>query len=378
MANSQNSAQEIRAAVCRPDGSFALERLRINPLQENEVLVRLIASGICHTDLDFCGAAEGPVILGHEGSGVVEQVGREVKAVQKGDHVVMSYSYCGNCAACTGNHPADCEHFMELNFGFQRQDGSSAYSRAEVKGHFFGQSSFASYSVTGAHNLIKVDKSLPLETLAPLGCGLQTGTGTVFNSLDVQAGDSVAVFGVGSVGLAAVMATSLREADPIIAVDIQPQRLKLARELGASHIINNSEEELSERLRKFADEGLDAIVETTGDPGLIQTGLDGLKEQGGMALLTGAECEDSRAFGVIQGDAIPQQFIPELIRLWRRGKFPFDRLIKYYGFSDINTAAEEMKRGDTIKPVLVFDAESKLKTAELENKEGGPENREAE
>lgn len=373
MAKSQNKTQEIIAAVCRPDGSFAFERLVIDPPRNDEVLIRLIASGICHTDLDFYNAAGSPVILGHEGAGVVEQVGLEVKNVQKGDHVVMSYSYCGDCAACIENHPANCEHFMDLNFGFQRLDGSSAYSHAKVKGHFFGQSSFASYSVTGAHNLVKVDKSLPLETLAALGCGLQTGAGTVFNSLDVQAEQSVAVFGVGSVGLAAVMAASLRGAHPIIAVDIRPQRLKLARELGASHSINTSdmdrsEEKLAEQLPSFSGDGLDAIVESTGSSSLMHTGLDCLKKSGAMALLTGAGSTDARAFEVIQGDAIPQQFIPELIQLWRQGKFSFDRLITRYDFSDINKAMAEMEAGSTIKPVLVFENESEPETFEFKNR----------
>ncbi len=240
----------IRAAVLRTPGrQLKIERLEMEGPRDDEALVRMVASGICHTDIDFCdGGASGPVVLGHEGSGVVERIGTAVKGFKPGDHVVLSYQSCGCCRPCRSGHPAGCQRFWEANFGFARLDGTNAL-RGGVRGHFFGQSSFATHTLTTMHNLVKVPKSLPLELLAPLGCGLQTGAGTVMNSLAVRAGSSIAVFGVGSVGLAAVMAACIVKAKTIIAVDINNRRLQLARELGATHAINNRRSDLAARIK---------------------------------------------------------------------------------------------------------------------------------
>ena len=183
-----DQVHKIQAAVLRKRGGpLKIESLEMEGPRDDEVLVRLVASGICHTDIDFCDdwdEADDAVVLGHEGAGVVEQVGKNVKSVRRGDHVVLSYQSCGRCRQCRSGHPTDCEHFYEANFGFQRLDGSNALHRSGVRGHFFGQSSFATHSLATERNLVKVSKDLPLELLAPLGCGLQTGAGTVMNSLE--------------------------------------------------------------------------------------------------------------------------------------------------------------------------------------------------
>ena len=230
----------------------------------------------------------GAVVLGHEGAGVVEEVGKAVKSVRRGDHVVLSYSSCGHCPACEDGHPAGCRHLWELNFGFARLDGSNALAASGVRGHFFGQSSFATHTLANERNLVKVGKSLPLDLLAPLGCGLQTGAGTVMNSLAVKPGSSIAIFGTGSVGLAAVMAARVVGADPVVGVDIVPRRLELARELGATHCIDNHDVDVAERIRAIADGGVDHLVETTGDAALHRLALDLLNPGGRLALLTGA------------------------------------------------------------------------------------------
>ncbi|MHB8069736.1 MAG: alcohol dehydrogenase catalytic domain-containing protein [Desulfobaccales bacterium] len=197
-----SKVHQLQAAVLRPGGSIQIESLELEGPRDDEVLVRLVASGICHTDIDFCDDYSGPpVILGHEGAGVVAEVGRKVQGIQPGDHVVLSYQSCGRCPACRRGRPTACEHFWDLNFGFQRLDGSNAYSGG-VQGHFFGQSSWATHTLATARNLVKVPPNLPLKLLAPLGCGLQTGAGTVLNSLQVPKGASITVFGTGAVGLA--------------------------------------------------------------------------------------------------------------------------------------------------------------------------------
>src|SRR5262245_11029529 len=338
----------IRAAVLRHGGRpLAIETLTLTPPRADEVLVRIVACGICHTDIDICEAgAGGPVVLGHEGAGVVEAVGRAVRQVKRGDHAVLSYQSCGRCSACRTGKPAQCAHFSDLNFGFARRDGSNALAQNKVGGHFFGQSAFATYALATERNLVKVAKSLPLALLAPLGCGLQTGAGTVLNSLRVKKNQSIAIFGTGSVGLAAVMAAHIVGAKPIIAVDKRPARLKLARALGATHAID-SRSSLARRVRTIAGSGLDHIVEGTGDARLSRLGRELLNPGGQLALLTGGSDQElaqgRRVIAVIQGDAVPQRFIPNLIRLWRAGRFPFDRLIRFYDFADINRAIADEK-----------------------------------
>jgi aryl-alcohol dehydrogenase len=350
----------IRAAVLRRKGGpLRIETLELAGPRDGEVLVRLVASGICRTDIDFCDEwYEGgeALVLGHEGAGVVEEVGRGVRGIERGEHVVLSYQSCGLCPPCRGGRPPHCDRFMEANFGFARLDGSNALARSGVRGHFFGQSSFTTRTLATLRYLVKVDKALPLPLLAPLGCGLQTGAGTVLNSLAVAAGSSLAVFGTGAVGLAAVMAARLAGAAPIVAVDIVPERLALARELGATHAIDNRQEGLAARLAEITGGGVDYVVETTGRPQLHRLAVAGLNPHGRVALLTGEGGADfpggRKSVGIIQGDAVPQRFIPKLIELYRAGDFPFDRLVKFYDFRDINRAMDDVRRGETIKAVL--------------------------
>ena len=356
---------EIHAAVLRRRGGpLEIETIEMDAPGEEEVLVRLVASGICRTDIDFIdawySAGDGELVLGHEGAGVVVEVGGRVQDVRRGDHVVLSYQSCGRCLPCRQGHPFCCERFWEANFGFARLDGSNALWRSGVRGHFFGQSSFATHTLATERNLVKVDRGLSLEMLAPLGCGLQTGAGTVLNSLAVPAGKSIAIFGTGSVGLAAVMAARLVGADPVIAVDIVPHRLALARELGASHAIDSRRPDLTASIAAITGSGVDYVVETTGSPQMQTLARTMLNPHGTVALLTGESGsgdlpEGRRTIGIIQGDAVPQFFIPKLVELYQDGKFPLDKLETFYNFRDINRALDDIRRGQTIKAVLRID-----------------------
>ena len=351
---------KMRAAVLRKRGGpIEIESIEMEGPREDEVLVRIVASGICHTDIAICDdwdEADFPVVLGHEGAGVVERVGRSVKSVRRGDHVVLSYQSCGQCRPCRSGRPAHCKYLYEANFCFQRLDGSNALERSGVHGHFFGQSSFATYSLATERNLVKVSRGLSLELLAPLGCGVQTGAGTVMNSLKVSAGKSIAIFGTGAVGIAAVMAARLVGTASIVGVDLRPKRLQLAQELGATHVINNRRQDVARRIAEITGSGVDYVVETTGNPTMHQLAIDVLNPNGIVAFLTGetgmALPGGRKTLGIIEGDAVPQEFIPKLIKLYRAGKFPFDRLIKVYTFGEINRAIADARRGDTIKPVL--------------------------
>src|SRR4030043_504549 len=260
---------KIQAAVLRKEGGpLKIESIEMEGPRDDDVLVRLVASGICRTDIDFCDdwdETDGAVVLGHEGAGGIERRGKKVKSVKAGDHVVLSYQSWGHCRQCRSGRPAHCKRFYEVNFGFQRLDGSNGLQRSGVRGHFFGQSSFASNCLATERNLVKVSKDLPLELLAPLGCGMQTGAGTVMNSLKVSRKRSIAVFGTGAVGLAAVMASRLVGADPIIGVDINRKRLKLALKLGASHAIDNRHQDVAARIADITGRGVDYVVENHGN-----------------------------------------------------------------------------------------------------------------
>ncbi|NPV05971.1 MAG: NAD(P)-dependent alcohol dehydrogenase [Syntrophaceae bacterium] len=366
LSRHDTAAVPIRAAVLRRRGGpLTLEALEMEGPREDEVLVRIVATGICHTDIryvdDWHEDADGPLVLGHEGAGVVERVGDGVKGFQRGDHVVLSYQSCGHCEACSREHPADCESLADLNFGFHRADGSNALRRSGVRGHFFGQSSFSTHALATERNLVKVPKTLPLEILAPLGCGMQTGAGTVMNSLKVPAGASIAVFGTGAVGLAAVMAARIAGAHPIIGVDRVPARLKLARELGATDVIDTRREGVTDRIRAITGSGVDYVVETSGNQRLYRLAVVLLNPGGTAAYLAGVEGPDPlpggrRALSVIQGDAVPQVFIPKLIDLHLKRLFPFERLQRHYEFRQINRAIADARCGRTVKPVLVFGA----------------------
>jgi aryl-alcohol dehydrogenase len=350
---------KVQGAVLRPRSALLkIEALEMEGPRDDEVLVRIVSSGICRTDIDWLDHWDGePVVLGHEGAGVVEEVGNKVKGVTPGDHVVLSYESCGSCSECRKGHPAGCESFWELNFGFARPDGSNAYQSSRVRGHFFGQSSFATHTLVTTRNLVKVPGDVDLHLLAPLGCGLQAGAGTVMNSLRVAKGASVAIFGTGSVGLAAVMAARFLGANPIIGVDMNPGRLELALQLGATHVIDNRGGDIPASLTRITGRGVDYVLEITGDPKMYQIAVDALNQKGMVALVAGPGGGDSlpggrKVVSVIQGDAVPQLFIPKLISLYRKGQFPFDRLVRFYDFNQISRAIADCRKGATIKPVL--------------------------
>jgi aryl-alcohol dehydrogenase len=360
-ARSEAEVLKIQAAVLRKRGGpLKIESIEMDGPRDDEVLVRLVASGICHTDIAFCdqwGRADGGLVLGHEGAGVVERVGRRVNGIKPGDHLVLSYQSCGRCPSCRKGRPTECHQFWEANFGFERLDGTSAYERSGVRGHFFGQSSFATHTLATKQNLVKVTRDLPLELLAPLGCGIQTGAGTVMNSLKFRKGKSIAIFGTGAVGLSAVLASRIVGADPIIGVDIKPKRLQLALALGATHVIDSRTEDVAARIARITGRGVDYVLEITGSQKMYRLAVSVLNPNGVVAIFAGESRRDDLSEGrktlsIIEGDAVPQRFIPRLIRLYQKGEFPFDRLIKFYPFSHINRAMADSRRGTTIKPVL--------------------------
>ncbi|MGY4710544.1 NAD(P)-dependent alcohol dehydrogenase [Mycolicibacterium sp. CBM1] len=362
------------AAVLREEGRpLSLETVELADLADDEILVRIAGVGICHTDIS---AAQGlvplplPAVLGHEGAGVVVSVGAGVTTLVPGDHVVLSFAYCDECDTCRTKTPAYCDLFAPLNYFGERLDGTVTMRAGdeEIHGNWFGQSSFSSLAIAAARNAVKVPTDLPLHLLGPLGCGLQTGAGAVMNVLRPQRGESLAVFGLGAVGLAAVMAGVALGCDPVIAIDVNESRLEVARTLGATHTVNPATSrdlvwDVMSTVPAGVHHSLDAVgsnavirqaLEILGSPGhCVTVGFHGLQHD--ITIDQGHLLLGRRLSGVIEGDADPQAFVPSLIRLYREGRFPFDRLIETFAFADINAAIEASTRGDVIKPVVVFD-----------------------
>jgi aryl-alcohol dehydrogenase len=355
------------------DAPLQLHEVEIDAPRENEVLVRMRGVGICHTDVS---AAHGsiplplPAVLGHEGAGVVEAVGPGVDSLSVGDHVALSFDHCRDCSQCSGGHPAYCELFGPLNYFGERMDGSVTMRRGEeeVHGNWFGQSSFATHAIASVNNAVKVPTDLPIELLGPLGCGLQTGAGSVLNVLDAQAGKGIIVFGLGAVGLGALMAAKAIGCDPIIGVDLNPERLAIATELGATDTINpNETDDLLWRVQELAAPGLHYAFDAVGAGPVIRQALESLRSPGHCVTVgfQGLENEITvdqghlllgrRLSGVVEGDADPQTFIPRLIELYREGKFPFDRLVQKFPFEQINEAIAAANAGSVVKPILVFE-----------------------
>lgn len=361
---------KIKAAVVREkSGPFKIEDIELDEPRDDEVLVRIVGCGICHTDLvarDQHMPVPLPGVFGHEGSGVVEKAGARVTKVKPGDHVVMSYLSCGACIPCETGAPTYCVDFLKLNFSGARVDGSPTMRKKgeTIHGVFFGQSSFASYALATERNVVKVRQDVPLEMLGPLGCGIQTGAGGVMNALHPRAGSSIAVFGAGSVGQSAILGAVVCGCTTIVAVDINAERLKVAQELGATHTINPDKTDPIKEIQKITGAGVEYSLECTGYPKVFRQAVDALSRMGVCGLIGvaphGTEVSldmetilNGRTVrGIVEGDSIPDIFIPKMIELYKQGRFPFDRMIQFYPLDQINKAAEDSEKGRVLKPVL--------------------------
>lgn len=364
---------KTRAAVAfEKEAPLTLTEIDLDDPRPGEVRVKMVASGVCHTDAivrDQWYPTPLPAVLGHEGAGIVDAVGDGVTKVAVGDHVLLSFNHCGTCAHCASGRPGFCVNFFGANFGGRRGDGSSAlsYEGQQVSSHFFGQSSFSQFANVPVNSVVKVSASAPLEILAPLGCGIQTGAGSVLNTLAPEAGSSIAIFGAGAVGLSALLAAVISNCTTIIAVDVHDSRLKFAKELGATHTINAATANVIDEVQKITGGGVNFALETTAVPQVFSD-MTKCLAVGGRAAVVGAAAIGTNAnfdigsllpMGitvtfVLEGDSVPSRFIPELVNLYEQGLFPFDKLLKSYAFDDINQAFEDSAQGLTIKPVVIF------------------------
>ncbi|MGT2924491.1 NAD(P)-dependent alcohol dehydrogenase [Streptococcus caviae] len=358
---------KIKAVVTHRQGeTLRIEDAELREPREDEVLVKIVATGVCHTDVlgRDIGMTPYPVVLGHEGAGIVEKTGEFVTSVEPGDHVVLSFAYCNHCVNCLKGHPANCVSSGSLNFGGRFADQTTPLRQGDQElSTFFGQASFATYSVVKETSVVKVDKDVDLTLLGGLGCGLQTGSGTVLNRLKPEFGTSIVIYGAGAVGLSAIMGAKLTGCANIIAVDIHDNRLALAKELGATHTINSQTEDIEERIKEITGGGAEYGLDSTGVPSVVRAALRALIPMGTLAVvgLTPEMPIDIHAeimsvskslIGVVEGDSVPQLFIPRLVSFYKQGRFPIDKLVKHYDFEDINQAFADSANGSVIKPVV--------------------------
>jgi aryl-alcohol dehydrogenase len=363
---------QVRAAVLRTgNGPFTIEDLELEDPRDDEVLVRMVAAGMCHTDLlsrelppEFFTGAQ---VYGHEGAGVVEAIGAGVSDLAVGDQVVLSFNHCGACPACGKGKLPYCYNLTQYNMSGGRPDGSKAFidgSGNPVGSHFFGQSSFASHSVVARTSVVKVDPAYDLLMMGPLGCGVQTGAGAILNTLDVQPGSSVVITGAGALGLSAVMAAKVAGATTIVAVDRHASRLELATKFGATATLSGSPAEITAGVLDATGGGADYAFDTTGNAGVVRAAFEGLNNLGTIGLagvgfgdltLDYLSLIGGRTItGVMEGDSTPNEFIPRLAALNAEGRFPYHELITTFPIEQINDAEAASASGSVIKPVLTF------------------------
>ena len=363
---------KMTAAIARlPGADFTLEEVSLDEPRADEILIRIAAVGLCHTDLlarDGVMPLSLPAVLGHEGAGVVERVGSNVTKVAPGDRVALTFRSCGQCARCNGGDPAYCYSMPALNYLGVRADGSKAIQSdgVDVSSNFFGQSSFATHALAYETNVLKLPDDIPLHLAAPLGCAIQTGAGSVMLALRCSTGSSILIAGGGPVGLAAVMGAVIQGCKTIIVSEPLPARRELALELGATHVVDPAEEpDLLAAVRRICPHGVDYALDTSGRPEVFNAAAAALATKGVLGLVgappagtpmpgnLGAMLVYGQTVrGIIEGDSEPETFIPELISHWRAGRLPLEKLVRTYPLGEINEAIAAQHRGDCVKVVL--------------------------
>jgi aryl-alcohol dehydrogenase len=363
---------QINAAVtAEKDAEFRFTEVQLDEPRQDEMVVRIAAVGLCHTDLSVRGQATPfplPAVLGHEGTGVVESVGSMVADFAPGDRVVLSFASCGACSACQAGRPVYCAHWVPLNLlGGSRLDGSATLAGG-IHGHFFGQSSFASHALVPARSAVKAPDGIEFDVLAPLGCSVQTGVGAVLNVARPEPGSTMVIFGGGAVGLAALLGAQLTAVGRTVVVDVNPKRLDVASELGATQVIDAAETDPTQAVLDLTGGiGADYAIETSGRLPVLAGAVASLASAGTCVVIgapplgstlpidvTNLLGRGLKLVGTNQGDSDPRRFLPRLMDLHLEGRLPFDRLISRFDFEQINEAAAAAVDGSVIKPVLTM------------------------
>ena len=362
----------MRAAVLREVGQpLGVEEIELADPKQNEVLVRIVASGVCHSDLHRIHGnypSPLPMVMGHEGAGVVEQLGPGVSGLEVGDHVVLSIGpYCNTCIRCGNGDFSLCELREPARASGGLLDGTSRMSKGgETITHQSFVSSFAEYAVVPETGAIPIRKDAPLDKVALVCCGVTTGVAAVFNDAQVEPGARVAVFGSGGVGLNVVQAAALSGAEQVIAVDLLDSKLRLAEQFGATHTVNASEGDPVEAVRELSGGGVDYSFEVIGIPQVALQALGSLRA-GGACFVLGVMPNDAvleipwwQLMGGRQqlqfsgfGAARPRADIPRIVNLYMAGKLKLDELVSHtLPLDEINTAFDLMERGESTRTLI--------------------------
>src|SRR4030042_312337 len=363
-------SRTMKAAVLyEPNTPLKVERVTLDEPQANEVLVNIKATGLCHSDLHFMKGempVPVPVVPGHEGAGIVENVGPGVTTLQPGDHIVMMVSFsCGKCRYCIAGKPTLCvENLPIMSMATLPGGGKRLHKGKDELNHLFGLASYAEYAVVHERSCVKVREDAPLDVVCLLGCGTSTGIGAAINSTGIKPGESIAIFGCGGVGLSAVIGAKLAGAGKIIAVDTLERKLTMAKKLGADYLVNASQDDPMAKVIEITGGGADYALEGIGivnvmSKAFASIGLGGKFMRVRLVPLGTALSIATYEFllgksiaGTVQGDINPQIDIPRYIDLYMAGKLPIDKLItKTYTLDQINEAFEALEKGRVIRSV---------------------------
>jgi alcohol dehydrogenase len=365
---------KIKAAVLQQFGSpLSLEEVELAPPGPGEVLVRIAAAGLCHSDLSFIDGTQThislPAVLGHEAAGVVVELGAGVDDLQVGDHVVTTFwPSCGQCLACRIGRPTLCERGMQtLLSGTLSTGGRRLTWKGNPMNHYLGCSVFADHAVVGRASLVRIDPRVPLQHAALFGCAVLTGVGAIVNAGKVQPGDSVAIVGVGGVGLCAVLGALAVGATRIIAVDTNPEKLAAALQLGATHGFNAAEAGCVEAIRGLTGMGVDCAFEFAGSAKAMETAFQ-LTKPGGTTICAGLPsaahsfalpqntvvCEERTVKGCFFGSCVPSRDLPRFLQLFQCGRLPVDKIISHtLPFAEIGEGFKRLKEGRALRQIVL-------------------------
>jgi alcohol dehydrogenase len=353
---------------------LVVDEINLEPPGKREVLVEVSAAGLCHSDLSVIDGSRPrvrPMVLGHEASGIVREIGAEVKDFEAGDHVVFSFvPICGQCDYCVAGRAALCTKGARTNTEGSLLSGNRRFADAklQVLHHHLGVSAFSRFTVTAQESLVKIDQSLPLETAALFGCAVMTGVGAVFNTAQVSPGKSVAIFGLGGVGLSAVMGASASGAYPIVVADMFEEKLALGRELGATHAVNVNQTDAPEAIREITKGGAEYVFECAGSEQVLIQAYESTK-RGGTTIALGLPhpnkmfsvpavtivAEEKVIRGSYMGSSVPRRDIPRYVSLYQAGLLPVDQLrAQTLKLEEINEGFDRLATGETVRQIIRF------------------------
>lgn len=363
----------MKAVIVNDINNISVEEVELDDVREDEVRIKMVASGVCHSDLSVINGTIGlekPVVLGHEGAGIVDEVGDHITTVKPGDHVVLAYiPQCGKCYFCTVGQPNLCETMEFTRQGMLPNGHRPARRNGEPINQMTGIGTMSEYSVVHETSVIPIGSDIPLDKAALVGCGVMTGVGAVTNTAQVRPGSSVAIFGAGGIGLNAIQGSALSGATKIIAVDTNPLKLDFAKKFGATHFINAADADPVEAIRELTGgRGADYTFEAIGNAKVMRQAYDSARRGGTIVIigLTNSDAqlelpaqliprEEKKLLGSFYGSARQRVDMPRLIDLYRTGHLKLDELVtRTYPIDEVQQAFDDMEAGKNARGVLVF------------------------